>query len=229
MSKLRCLAWVLSLAVATFGCAASEVDEPTETSDSQLALGDPHLTTARWEVQETGFWCGPAATRMALSALMASPPSQATLARELGTTTAGTDWIGQITTVLNARIAPDRYKTIEMPNDPPTAEQKRRLWADIVESIDRNHPVVTNIVAPPWNHPPGYPDRWVYHYFTVAGYDATSNQVYILDSANFSGRGKYWLSFNQLATLIPPKGYAALRAEPAPPLPPSPGAPAGDE
>ena len=161
-----------------------------------------------YQVQSTGYWCGPAATRMALSARM-NPPSQATLAAELGTTTNGTDWIGQITAVLNSRLGATPYKTTEMPNDPPTTSQRNQLWADIVRSIDDNYPLVTNIVAPPTNHPPGYPNTTIYHYFTVIGYNPLTSQVYIADSANFGGNQQYWLSFDQLATLIPPKGYSS--------------------
>lgn len=33
--------------------------------------------------------------------------------------------------------------------------------------------------------------------------------VHIADSASFSGNQLYWLTFDQLASLIPPKGYSA--------------------
>jgi hypothetical protein len=163
-----------------------------------------------YQVQQTSYWCGPAATRIALSARI-GPPSQATLASDLGTTTNGTDWIGQITNELNDELGASRYATTEIPNDPPTQVQRDRLWGDIVLSIDNNYPVVANIVAPPSNHPPGYPNETIYHYFAVIGYNPDTSEVYIADSANFSGNSLYWLSFNQLATLIPPKGYAAYR------------------
>ena len=166
------------------------------------------LLSIQYQVQETGYWCGPAATRAALSARM-NPPSQSTLAQQLGTTTNGTDWIGQVTTVLNNRLGATRYRTTEMPNDPPTAAQRDRLWTDLVRSIDNNYPVVANIVAPPSNHPPGYPNSTIYHYFTVTGYNLDTRQVFIADSANFGGNQQYWLTFDQLATLIPPKGYSA--------------------
>jgi hypothetical protein len=162
-----------------------------------------------YQVQETGYWCGPAATRIALSARMA-PPSQADLAAQLGTHEGGTDHIGQITTVLNNNLGTGWYETKEMPNDPPTQGQKDLLWNDIVLDIDNNYPIVANIVAPPGNQPPGYPsDQTIYHYFAVIGYDDVNRTVLIADSANFGGNQIYWLSFDQLATLIPPKGYAA--------------------
>jgi hypothetical protein len=162
----------------------------------------------QYQVQETGYWCGPASTRIALSARI-DPPSQSTLASQLGTTTNGTDWIGQVTGVLNNRLGAPRYKTTEMPHDPPTQAERDRLWNDVVLSIDNNYPLVTNIVAPASNHPPGYPSYTIYHYFTVTGYNPDTRQVYIGDPANFGGNQQYWLTFDQLATLIPPKGYAS--------------------
>lgn len=168
-----------------------------------------HWLQIDYQVQETGYWCGPAATRIALSARMA-PPSQGDLARQLGTTQNGTDHIGQVTNVLNSNLGGGWYETKEMPNDPPTQAQRDLLWYDIVFDIDRNYPLVANIVAPPGNQPPGYPsDQTIYHYFTVFGYDEVDRTVLIADPASFSGNQIYWISFDQLATLIPPKGYSA--------------------
>ncbi len=164
-----------------------------------------------YQIQETSYWCGPAATRAALSARVTPAPTQAALAGELGTTTNGTDWIGQVTGVLNDHLGAGRYQTVEMPDDPPTQAQRDRLWQDVTLSIDNGYALVANIVAPPNNHPPGYPSSTIYHYFTVAGYNPDTREVYIADSANFSGQQLYWLSFDQLATLIPPKGYATYR------------------
>lgn len=161
-----------------------------------------------YQVQETGYWCGPAATRIALSARV-TPPSQATLAAELGTHTGGTDHISQVTTVMNNRIDTGTYYTVEMPNDPPTQGQVDKLWADVTDDIDNGFAIVANIVAPPGNQPPGYPpDQTIYHYFTVIGYNSDDSTVLIGDSASFNGYQIYWLTFHQLSTLIPPKGYS---------------------
>lgn len=35
-------------------------------------------------------------------------------------------------------------------------------------------------------------------------------EIFVADSANFGGKQKYWLKFDQVATLIPPKGYSSL-------------------
>ncbi len=178
-------------------------------SGAAIAASTWKVLDHQYEAQSTGYWCGPAASRIVLSTRMA-PPSQGTLASELGTTTNGTDWIGQVTGVLNRHLGA-RYATVEMPNDPPTQAQRDRLWRDITLSIDAGHGMVANIVAPANNHPPGYPNYTIYHYFALIGYNPETRQVYVGDSANFGGNHHYWLDFNQLATLIPPKGYSTYR------------------
>ncbi|MFD4985773.1 hypothetical protein [Streptomyces sp. NPDC058374] len=55
----------------------------------------------------------------------------------------------------------------------------------------------------------GGPEPPIYHYFTVIGYDDVNRTVLIADPASFGGNQVSWLSFEQLASLIPPKGYAA--------------------
>lgn len=201
-----------SSAAATSGPAAAALSANAAAAAKPAPAGSMKtqgLVTLAvdFQYQETGYWCGPAATRIALSARI-SPPSQAHLAADLGTTTNGTDWIGQVTRELNAHIGGGFYETKEMPNDPPTQAQRDRLWWDIVYDIDRNYPIVANIVAPANNHPPGYPNYTIWHYFTVIGYDSSDSTVLIADPAGF-GPAMYWLTFNQLATLIPPKGYSA--------------------
>ena len=77
--------------------------------------------------------------------------------------------------------------------------------------------MVANIVAPPSNYPravapstisPAYGGGTVYHYIAVMGYgeDGTARRHSVADSG-FSPYG-YWISHEQLASLIPPKGYA---------------------
>lgn len=219
--------YALIAAVLVVGCVANVSgvgDDPAPTDEEEAATGagdgsgsSTSIAASAWkvlnhdyQVQQTGYWCGPAASRIALSARIA-PPSQQTLANQLPTTTNGTDWIGQITRTLNDRLGAPFYATTELPNDPPTPAQRDRLWRDIVLGIDAGFPIVANIVAPPSNHPPGYPNQTIYHYFAVIGYNPQTREVYIADSANFSGNHHYWLTLDKLATLIPPKGYSAYR------------------
>jgi hypothetical protein len=197
------LTTTLALAPASSAAPASTAAPITASAH---AAGE-HVLRIDYQVQETGYWCGPAATRIALSA-RGVYRSQADLAAELGTHTGGTDWIGQVTRVLGGYVG--WYETKEMPNDPPTQAQKDLLWNDIVVDINNGYAIVANIVAPPGNQPPGYPpDQTIYHYFTVIGYDDVNRTVLIADPASFSGNQIYWLTFDHLASLIPPKGYSA--------------------
>ena len=172
--------------------------------------------------QDTFYNCGPASVQTVLRAATGEYVTESVLGRELGTHTGGTDWIGQVTRVLNARLPGGAFRTAEMPNDPPTQAQKDALWANIVGSINAGFGVVANIVAPPSNYPravapstvsPAYSGGTVYHYFAVMGYsEAGGRRCWIADSG-FSPYG-YWMGFDQLASLIPPKGYSFSTAQP---------------
>ena len=173
--------------------------------------------------QETFYWCGPASTQVVLNGL-GIIKSEQDLADELGTTVKGTDYVGLIADVLN-KHTDGAYEATYVQNDPPTQDQSDELWADIKRSIDSGYGVVVNIDAPPTNYPrgvkgsesPHYGGGEVLHYFAVMGYDdGPLKSVWVADSG-FWPYG-YWMAFDQLASLVPPKGYAAATkaAEPAP-------------
>ena len=88
---------VLAAVGTTLLAPAAASAFPVLTSNVHAAAD--HTLQVDYQVQETGYWCGPAATRIALSA-RGVYRSQSQLAAELGTTTGGTDWIGQVTGVL---------------------------------------------------------------------------------------------------------------------------------
>lgn len=165
-------------------------------------------------VQETPFWCGPASTQVVLDS-RGVRLAEADLAREIGTTTAGTDFIGLIERVLDKKVCDARYTSVNMTDDPPTPQQKDRLWSDVVASINSGFGVVMNWVAPPSNYPravkgttsPAYRGGTVFHYVACMGYDDTPGEraLWIADSG--FKPFNYWISFDQAATLIPPKGY----------------------
>lgn len=173
--------------------------------------------------QLTPWNCGPASTETAILAATGSHVHETQLAEELGTHRGGTDWIGQFPAVLNRHIPGANYTHTEMPSDPPTAEQKERLWDHIVRSWRAGHPVIANIVAPPSNYPRSvapstidlnYSGGEIYHYVAIMGFagEGASRRVWWADSG-FAPFGA-WISFDQTATLIPPKGYAWSDAEP---------------
>lgn len=165
--------------------------------------------------QETPYWCGPASTQVVLNG-HGIRETEKSLAAQLGTHTGGTDHVGLFPGVLN-KYTNAGYYSRTMPNDPATREQVERLWSDITASINGGHGVVANIVAPMSNYPrgvkgsasPRYVGGTVYHYVALMGYDdnPSARAVWVADSG-FQPQG-YWVSFDQLATLIPPKGYVA--------------------
>lgn len=181
----------------------------------------------RWVTQETGWWCGPASAQTVLQSL-GIVVEESQLAREIGTTWNGTDYVGLIVPVLNAHLGRDVYEARYLEMDPAAPEQIEQLWRDIVSSIEADHGVIANIVAPVDNYPrgvrgsisPSYSGGTVYHYIAVMGYSDEGGErtVWIADSG-FRPYG-YWLSFAQLGTLIPPKGYASAPIGPPPPPPP---------
>ncbi|AMS03664.1 lysin A [Gordonia phage BetterKatz] len=183
--------------------------------------------------QETGWWCGPASTQVVLNGLGVRK-AERDLMLEIEALEGnvrggkpfddqdGTDHIRQIAAVLNKHAPAGKWAVVEMPNDPPTAAQVEKLWSHIVASVDAGFGGVANIVAPVTNQPkavapstisPNYGRSTIWHYFPWMGYGGVGKgrRVWIPDPG-FPPHG-YWLSLDQLATLIPPKGYAYSTAE----------------
>jgi hypothetical protein len=166
-----------------------------------------------WYGQETYYYCGPASTKMALSARI-SPPSQDTLAASLGTDTNGTDDISNVVTTLNHFLNTTWYERKPV-NDPPTQAQRDLLKQDIVFDVDRGYAIVANVVSG-WR-PPGYPSGTIYHYVAVVGYADDGDSAVIADPAGAGAGGSGWtnvprtytISTYDLGTWIGLKAYAA--------------------
>ncbi|AER48961.1 lysin A [Mycobacterium phage Donny] len=177
--------------------------------------------------QDTGYWCGPASTQMALSA-RGKYVDEATLARECKTTVNGTDNVGLIERVLDVRLPEGNYTSmypggvkIGSPAR-PAAERKTRFWWDIVRSIDNGFAVILNWVVPPARKPiravkgstnPSYGGGTTYHYVTAVGWSDEGNNgrpaVLIADSG--FAPNVYWVDLDTAFALIHTdlwKGYA---------------------
>lgn len=127
--------------------------------------------------QDTFYNCGPASTQTVVRGATGKFFTEIELARELGTTTNGTDYIGQFPRVLNRHIPGSEYTHRDV-GAYPNAEAKNVIWSEIVNSIKAGHGVIVNIVAPPSNYPravapstqsPAYSGGTVYHYIAVMG------------------------------------------------------------
>lgn len=173
--------------------------------------------------QDTGYYCGPASTQTVVAAATGKMIPESALAKRLGTTVNGTDYIGQFPPVLNALIEGGEYRHRDV-GAYPNQEAKNIIWGEITRSINAGRGVIANFVAPPSNYPkavapstvsPAYTGGTVYHYIAVMGYsDAGGRRLWIADSG-FSPYG-YWLSFDQFCTLIVPKGYAFSKTKQQP-------------
>ena len=157
-------------------------------------------------LQPNGYYCGPAATRIALSA-HGTPPTFDGLAGELGTTTAGTQSIDDITRVLNDHTG-GRYTSVHLGGDVSDA-QTDQLRTDVKASINDGDPVVANIVGQVVDSD-GETHRYAGgHYVTVTGYSDDGGTVTITDPADRKGDNTYQLTVDQLADWMQTRGYSS--------------------
>ena len=160
-------------------------------------------------LQPNGYYCGPAATRIALSALKKAAPGHDRLAKQLGTTRAGTNSVDDITRVLNKQLGSKRYHATKIPNAKPTAKQVAKLRADIVSSVSKGEPVVANIVGTVIDNAGARHSYEGGHYLTVVGYEANGKTVKITDPADREGGNSYKISTKKLAKWIATRGYSS--------------------
>lgn len=195
--------------------AARQADEKAEKEKAAKAAREAQKkkVPARLElyyqygVQTTGWYCGPATARMALSA-RGIYPSQDDLAGRLGTTVNGTNSSADIARVLNAMTRTSHYQPTSIPSKQVSKEQIERLRADVVASISEGFPVVVNVAGTgtdvngnTYSYPGG-------HYITVVGYQDNGARVKVGDSAN-PNTASYWISTANLAQWAGTRGYAS--------------------
>jgi cell division septation protein DedD len=179
--------------------AAKETAEPAPPAEKELSY--------TYAVQITGWYCGPAAARIALTTRDLYP-SQDELANQLGTTVNGTNSSEDITRVLNAMTKTSFYHTTSIPAKGVTKQQVDQLQADVVRAISHGYAVVANIVGTGqdvngnWYSYPGG------HYITVVGYQDNGRQVKIADPAN-PYSASYWMTASNLADWVGSRGYAS--------------------
>jgi hypothetical protein len=201
-------------------CAPVEEQNVSDfgTTKQPLVAVDKSLTIS-WQGQQTGYWCGPGSTRMALTARMANPPSQTTLANFMGTTVNGTNHIGLVADALNTHLGTNVYVTRNI-SDPPGPGQQTALQNTIVGSISNGYAMVGNVISG-WR-PPGYPSGTIYHYVAIVGYQQGGARVQIADPAGACSAGSYWcnvpqtywISISDLAIWIGGKGYTGTDLAP---------------
>jgi len=164
----------------------------------------PHET----KQQPNFYYCGPTATRNALSALGAKADVNQ-LATELGTTEDGTNSAAEITRVLNKHTGHDRYRTVKLPNPKATPAQTAALKTDVVTTVGAGDPIVANVagrITDTDGQSHAYDGG---HYLAVVGYENQGDIVTIADSADPDGNPDYKVKIGDLANWIASRGYSA--------------------
>jgi hypothetical protein len=159
-------------------------------------------------LQPNGWYCAPAATRIALSAHAILPPFD-DIAAALGTTRNGTASIFEVTRVLNMIYGADRYQSVELAERRATPEQVQKLQADVVRTINEGDAVVANIIGTVYDTAG---ERHAYnggHYLTITGYGDSGATVTVTDPADRVGSNEYQVPVGAMADWIAARGYTA--------------------
>jgi Peptidase_C39 like family len=186
---------------------SGEAKKATKPAKSNKAAPAKKELYYQYGVQTTGWYCGPAATRMALTA-RGLYPSQDALAGQLGTTINGTNSSADIARVLNAMTRTSVYQVTSIPTKTVSKRQVEKLRADVVDAISQGYPVVmntagsgTDVNGNTYSFPGG-------HYIVVVGYQYNGTRVKIADSAN-PNAASYWINTSNLAEWAGTRGYAS--------------------
>ncbi|RKN50393.1 C39 family peptidase [Micromonospora endolithica] len=193
------------VAAPATGALAAPSQVPSVTLQQAEKKSDKRVDY-RFQAQPNIYFCGPASTRIALSA-QGNIQSQDELASKLGTTVAGTASAFDVTRVLNEELGKDVYKTGEIPNDTATADEVRRLKDDLITALDDDRVAVVNVIGAGTDADGVSRDFPVGHYVTAVAYDG--DQVKIADPWQPVGDGTYWMSVGELAEWAASRGYSA--------------------
>ncbi|MFD2763622.1 C39 family peptidase [Micromonospora eburnea] len=174
------------------------------SADKGSGKGD-RRTGYQYQAQPNFYYCGPAATRIALSA-EGKQVNQDELAQKLGTTVNGTDSALDITRVLN-QYTDGKYKTTEIRDNAATKDQVEQLRTDVKAAVDQGRPVVANIIGTALDVD-GVAHSYTGHYLTVVEYKDDGKTVLIADPAS-PGEPTYWMNVTDLANWIASRGYSS--------------------
>jgi len=158
--------------------------------------------------QQNYYYCGPAATRIALSA-RGYYYSQDYIASQLGTTTNGTNSAADTTRVLNSLAYTGFYETKWIPVNYATQAEINRLQWDIVYDIPRGYPIVANVIGTAVDTDGDAHSYSGGHYLTIVGYSDDGWTAHLADPADANGYGWYWMDTTRLAHWIAARGYSA--------------------
>ncbi|MFD6767035.1 C39 family peptidase [Micromonospora chalcea] len=204
-------AGVVATAGGIAGPAIAAQATPAERAAAQVTTDRKHgerELDVRYEAQPNFYFCGPAAARNALSVQGKNIDVHA-MAKEMGTTEAGTNSINDITPILNKETGKDVYKSTEIPVDKARDRDKvDKLRADVVKTVDDGRAVVANIAGTATDTDGNTHSFEGGHYISVVGYRDGGKIVTIADSANPT-QASYRMDVDELARWIASRGYSS--------------------
>jgi hypothetical protein len=195
-------------ATQTTASAATKIQPVAQTTPIAPAPPGGKALNYDYMRQPNFYYCGPAATRIALTAI-GHAPSQDDVAKKLGTTTDGTKSAAETTRALNSIAGGNVYKTHEIPGKTATGPQMDQLRTDVVQAVSTGRAVVANIAGTVTDNSGNVHSYEGGHYLTVVGYDQGGMVVKIADPADDKGDGSYWLPVGTMANWIATRGYSA--------------------
>ncbi|AXH93628.1 C39 family peptidase [Micromonospora aurantiaca] len=206
--KCVAAAGVALAGIVAAGPATAAFANPAAAEATARAASGKQVNDYTFQAQPNIYYCGPASTRIALSA-QGKIEDQDKLASELGTTFAGTASAFEITRVLNDSLGEREYKTVEIPNESASADEVHRLRADLTKAIDEQRIPVVNVIGAAVGAEGVTRSFPVGHYLTVVGYDSDGGRLKIADPWQPVGDGTYWISAADLANWSASRGYSA--------------------
>mgnify|MGYP002621042292 CR=1 FL=1 len=183
--------------------------DPVVASVTAVALPDAaKIPSYEGALQPNAYYCGPAATRIALTA-HGYAPSFDDLARALGTTPAGTASIFEVTRVLNEVHGYERYESVELSHRGATGAQVKKLREDVKKAINEGDPVVANIIGTITDTAGEVHSYNGGHYVTITGYSDGGEIFTVTDPADRVGSNEYQVPLRVMADWISSRGYTA--------------------
>jgi hypothetical protein len=166
---------------------------------------------SQFQQQQNGYYCGPAATRVALTARN-HYPSQDQVAKSLGTTVNGTDSSNNVVNTLNAYLGGGTYEATFIGGNDATPAQRDELLKDVRYTIDSGYVVVANVVGPISTNDSSFYSYPTGHYVAIIGYEGDNVLV-----ADVNVR-EYWVTGARMATWIAGRSYSSKVGGPEKPV-----------
>lgn len=195
----------------TAGFGAVAIGTGALTAPVALASSQKVLKTT-WQQQKTGYYCGPTAVAIAVSA-KTTPPSQDALASEMGTTSSAGTGRDAVIRALTNHVPGATYHDQNMPSTSASQADADLLWSRATKNVDGGFATVCNWMILAGQYPNwGGNAHTIYHYTVIDGYDPDGKRLHIKDPAGVvlssSLPHEYWLTAQQVANFCAGRGYA---------------------